>query len=55
MFSIRPLFSKHPVLLGEKNEREEMPSVFNFKEFIYRQLQSETNLPESPSLLTVRC
>ena len=53
MFSIRLLFSKHPVLLGEQNEREEMTSVFKFKEFIYR--QSETNLPESPSFMTVRC
>ena len=53
MFSIRLLFSKHPVLLSEQNEREEMTSVFNFKKFIYR--QSETNLPESPSFLTVRC
>ena len=55
-FSIGLLFSKHPVLLGEQNEREEMTSVhgvFNFKEFIYR--QSETNSPESPSFLTVRC
>ena len=52
-FSIGLLFSKHPVLLGEQNEREEITSVFNFKEFIY--WQSETNLPESPSFLTVRC
>ena len=34
MLSIGLLASKHPVLLGEQNEREEMPSVFNFKEFI---------------------
>ena len=52
MVSIGLLASKHPVLLGEQNEREEMPSVFNIKEFIYR--RSETNLPESPSFLTVR-
>ena len=50
--SIGLLASKHPVLLGEQSEREEMPSVFNFKEFIYR--QSESNSPESPSFMTVR-
>ena len=40
------------MLLGEQSDREEMPSGFNFKEFIYR--QSETNSPENPSFMTVR-
>ena len=40
------LFSKHPVLFGEQNKREEIRSVFNFKEFINRLL--ETNSLESP-------